>query len=300
MNFLANCDAVIFDLRRNGGGSPGMIRFITSWLFEEPTHLNSLYWREGDRTEEFWTQADIPGKRLAEVPAFVLTSNFTFSGGEEFTYNLQSLKRATIIGETTGGGAHPGGTVPVGERFMAFIPTGRAINPITGTNWEGTGVVPDIQVAADDALDTALPLAREAADKRRQVQLARIEDLWRRFEAALTSAPTLISEGQSAQAEAALRDALTEGLEAGFLGEEDINVLGYEQLNGDRVETAILIFRVNAARFPESANVHDSLGEAYMKAGRNEQAIESYRKALSIDPELTSAREALKTLNAGR
>ena len=159
MNFLANCDAVIFDLRRNGGGSPGMIRFVTSWLFEKPTHLNSLYWREGDRTEEFWTQAEIPGRRLADVPAFVLTSNFTFSGGEEFTYNLQCLKRATIIGETTGGGAHPVMGIGVGEGFVIRVPFARSINPITGTNWEGVGVEPDAACQADRALDMAHMMA---------------------------------------------------------------------------------------------------------------------------------------------
>ncbi|MBU0754785.1 MAG: DUF2075 domain-containing protein, partial [Planctomycetes bacterium] len=156
MNFLCNCDALIFDLRKNGGGSPSMIQLLSSYLFEEPVHLNDFYIRRGDETKQFWSHAYVEGKRMPDVPVFVLTSNYTFSGAEEFTYNLKNLERATIIGETTGGGAHP-------VEFKAFdglnvqmsLPFGRAINPITGTNWEGTGVEPHISVPADKALEVA-------------------------------------------------------------------------------------------------------------------------------------------------
>ena len=155
-NFLANTDSLIIDLRRNGGGDPEMVALICSYLFgAEPVHLNSLYWREGDRTEEFWTKKELAGKRYTGKDVYVLTSNYTFSGAEEFTYNLKNLKRATIVGETTGGGANPGGGFRLSQHFGAFIPTGRAINPITKTNWEGTGVEPDVKVPADQALKVA-------------------------------------------------------------------------------------------------------------------------------------------------
>jgi hypothetical protein len=108
MGFLASSDALIFDLRDNGGGSPSMIQLLTSYLMSgEPTHLNSFYIRKGDKTEQYWTQAWVPGTRMTDVPVFVLTSGRTFSAAEEFTYNLKNLKRATLVGETTGGGAHP-------------------------------------------------------------------------------------------------------------------------------------------------------------------------------------------------
>lgn len=163
MNFLANADAIIFDMRQNGGGSPEMIRYVSSWFFGEPTHLNSLYWRAGERTEEFWTYDEIPGVKRPDVPLFVLTSSRTFSGAEEFSYNMLTQERAILIGEVTGGGANPGGTTAINERFEVFIPVGAAVNPITGTNWEGVGVTPHIEVPAAEAFDIALEKARAAA-----------------------------------------------------------------------------------------------------------------------------------------
>jgi hypothetical protein len=153
MNFINGTDALIIDMRRNGGGNPAMVALVCSYLFgPEPVHLNDLYWREGNRTDEFWTKKEVAGKRYLNKDVYVLTSKRTFSGAEEFTYNLKNLKRATIIGETTGGGAHPGGGFRITENFGMFVPTGRAISPITKTNWEGTGVTPDVDVPADQAL----------------------------------------------------------------------------------------------------------------------------------------------------
>jgi hypothetical protein len=158
MTFLANTDALIIDLRKNGGGSPGMVALLCSYLFDgSPRHLNDLAWREpnGERVQQWWTVPYVPGKRYADKDVYVLTSKRTFSAAEEFTYNLQAQKRATIVGETTGGGAHPGGVQPINDHFVVWVPTGRAINPVTKTNWEGTGVKPDIAVPADLALQTA-------------------------------------------------------------------------------------------------------------------------------------------------
>ncbi len=156
MNFLAHCDAVIFDLRGNGGGDPSLIQLITSYFVDQPTHLNSFYIRESDTTNQFWTAAHVQGPRMTGVDLYVLTSSYTFSGAEEFSYNMKSLKRGTLVGETTGGGAHPVNFVSFPEIGISMsLPFGRAVNPITGTNWEGSGVEPDIAVPADKALDTA-------------------------------------------------------------------------------------------------------------------------------------------------
>lgn len=156
MKFLENTEAIIFDLRQNGGGNPSMVSLISSYLFgDKPVHLNSLYWRKGNKTDEFWTKPELAQSKFPNKDVYVLTANRTFSAGEEFTYNLKNLKRATIIGETTGGGAHPGGSQRLHEHFAAFIPEGRAINPISKTNWEGTGVEPDIKVPKEQALKVA-------------------------------------------------------------------------------------------------------------------------------------------------
>ena len=162
MTTLADASALIIDLRDNGGGSPEAVAFVSSYLFgDQPVHLNSLYFRPADQTDHFYTDPRVPGRKFGPTkPVYVLTSSYTFSAAEEFTYNLQSLGRATIVGETTGGGAHPGGTVPIGSHLVAFIPSGRAINPITKTNWEGVGVKPEIPVARDKALETAQAAAR--------------------------------------------------------------------------------------------------------------------------------------------
>ena len=156
MNFLSNTDAIIIDLRQNGGGSPAMIQLITSYLYgAEPVHLNNFYWRPTDTHTQTWTLPHVSGKRNPDADVYVLTSNRTFSAAEEFSYNLKNLERATLIGETTGGGAHPGGTRPATDKFTIWLPTGRAISPITKTNWEGVGVMPHIEVKADEALDIA-------------------------------------------------------------------------------------------------------------------------------------------------
>jgi len=168
MNFLANVDAIIFDLRENGGGDPKMIALVSTYLFSKPTHLNDLWERKTDSTQQYWTLPYVPGKRLDDKPAFVLTSKDTFSGAEEFSYNLKNLKRATIIGETTGGGAHPVSGHRIDDHFMIGVPFARAINPISKTNWEGTGVEPDVKVAAADVLTTAQKLALEKGDSKTQ------------------------------------------------------------------------------------------------------------------------------------
>jgi len=157
LNFVANTDALIIDLRRNGGGDPAMVALISSYLFgPEPVHLNDLYFRPANTTRQWWTLSYVPGKRYGEKKeVYVLTSNRTFSAAEEFTYNLKNLKRATIVGETTGGGAHPGGPLRINDHFAIWVPSGRAINPISKTNWEGTGVAPDVNVPSDQALKVA-------------------------------------------------------------------------------------------------------------------------------------------------
>jgi hypothetical protein len=167
MNFVANTDALIIDLRDNMGGPPAMVALVCSYFFgSRPVHLNSLYWREGNRTEEFWTRPAVHGRRYESKDVFLLTSRHTFSAAEEFAYNLKHLKRATIVGETTGGAAHHGEARRLGDHFILYLPLARAINPITKTNWEGTGVKPDVEVPREQALKTAYLMALSRAMER--------------------------------------------------------------------------------------------------------------------------------------
>jgi C-terminal processing protease CtpA/Prc len=163
MNFIANTSALIIDLRKCGGGNPGMVALLSSYLFDgEPIHINDLYWRDEGFTQQYWTLPYVPGNRFVDKPVYVLISSFTFSAGEEIAYNLKHLERATLIGESTSGGAHPGSPFRLHPHFEAFIPLGRAINPITNENWEGSGVVPDISTSPPQAFDAAYKLSLES------------------------------------------------------------------------------------------------------------------------------------------
>ncbi len=163
MAFVANTEALIFDLTQNGGGSAEMIMFLCGYLFDEPVHLNSFYHRPSDTIRDTYSREDVPGTRYGRrKPVYVLTSSYTFSAAEEFTYDLKHLQRATVVGETSGGGAHPVTFLPVSKYFTLKLPDGRAINPITKTNWEGVGVIPHVQVPADQAKQRAHELALQA------------------------------------------------------------------------------------------------------------------------------------------
>lgn len=179
MNYLSNANAIIFDLRDNGGGSTKMIQLLTSYFFDEPTHLNSFYIRRTDTIEQFWTQGHVSGPRLTATDVYILTSEFTFSAAEEFSYNFKNLKRGTIVGDTSGGGAHPNEFVHWRNLHVTMsIPFGKAINPITGTNWEGTGVIPDMPCPTNMALDVAHQDALKKILARTTDERARFELEW--------------------------------------------------------------------------------------------------------------------------
>lgn len=167
MNFLANTDALIIDLRECTGGYPGMVALISSYLLgEEPAQLNSIYWRDDDAIQQYWTLPYIPGPRLDDKPLYILISKKTFSGGEGFAYDMQARKRAFIIGEQTDGGAHPGASYRLHPHYEVFIPIGNPIHPITGKNWEGVGITPDTLVSAKFALKAAHKMALEEIIKK--------------------------------------------------------------------------------------------------------------------------------------
>jgi hypothetical protein len=163
MSLVASAEALIIDLRNCIGGEPAMAAFLCSYLHDhEPVELTGLYERATGRIRQFWTLPFGPGRRFgATKPVYVLTSAATFSGGEQVSYDLQQTGRAVVIGERTKGGAHARRGFRVHPHLEATISVSRAVNPVTGGNWEGTGVLPDIEVPAERARDRAYRLALE-------------------------------------------------------------------------------------------------------------------------------------------
>jgi C-terminal processing protease CtpA/Prc len=162
MALLADVDALIIDLGRNGGGDERMVRHLSTYLFERPTHLVNTFARGMEKPRERWTLESVPGKRLAQAPVYVLTSGRTFSAAESFTFGLRVNGRVTVVGERTGGGGHFGGVQPLVEGFSIWLPRGRTYDPRTGEGWEASGIRPDIE--ADYA--RALTVAHEHAKGR--------------------------------------------------------------------------------------------------------------------------------------
>jgi len=163
MAVLANSRALIIDLRANGGGFSETTQLLAGYLLEAPRGMSGTYHRPSGRTSTASSPAWVPGRRFGESkPAYILTSRRTFSAAEAFAYDLQALGRVTVVGERSGGGAHPYENRRLTDRFVLALPESRSVNPVTGSNWEGVGVAPDVSVPPDQAMDVALDLARKA------------------------------------------------------------------------------------------------------------------------------------------
>jgi hypothetical protein len=274
-----------------------MVQYLCSYFFDEKVHLNSLYFRQGDRTIDFWTLDEVGGTRLPDVPLFVLTSEKTFSGAEEFSYNMQTQKRATLVGQTTGGGANPGGTRPINEKLTVFIPGGKAINPITKTNWEGVGVVPEVMTSPEETMDKAYELAKAAAEAYRTRDQ---EELERHGQALVKQLKGLDPVKDADVVYQKLKHFLGEG----FLDEGLINFLGYEYLNSFKEPLlAEAILRANTMLFPQSPNAYDSYGESLAENGKMKASMASYQKAIEMakaqnDPDLAFYQQNMERARA--
>jgi Peptidase family S41 len=152
---LNDVDALIFDLRDNRGGFPSMVSLLAAYLFDHPEYM---YCPLENTTAESWTHSPVPGNKLASKPVYILTSSRTISAAEQFTYNLKMLKRATLVGETTAGGGHAANLHSVGDHFYVGTIEVSAINPYPKSDWNDTGIEPDVKVRAPDALSDALKL----------------------------------------------------------------------------------------------------------------------------------------------
>lgn len=164
MRSVSDTDALLIDIRDNGGGHPASVAYFVSFFLDpdKRVHINDLIWRNRGtstfRTESFWS-SPTPVSYLGK-PVYVLVGSKTYSAGEELAYDLQVLKRATVVGEQTRGGANPGGLTDLGSDIFVVVPTGRAENPTTGSNWGGVGVRPDVQAKLETTQETAVALAK--------------------------------------------------------------------------------------------------------------------------------------------
>ncbi len=165
MAAFAGVSALVIDLRRNIGGAPPMIRHISTYFFEKPTHLVSSFARGMSAPQERWTLDQVPGKRLTNIPVYILTSRRTFSAGESFTFGLKAAGRVTIVGERTAGGGHFGRIIPLVAGYSMFLPIGRTYDPRTNEGWQAEGIAPDDEVTQEKALERALELIRSRSNR---------------------------------------------------------------------------------------------------------------------------------------
>lgn len=276
MKLMSRTDAIIIDLSKNGGGSPRMVQYLCSYFFNQKLLLNSLYWREGNTTEEFWTLDDVGGLKMEDVPLFIMTSERTFSGAEEFSYNMQTQKKATLVGQTTGGGANPGRSMRIDDNLSVFIPTGKAINPITKTNWEGVGVVPEVKTTVEDTYDKTFGLAQKAAEAYRAQRNEKFNLLFMD----LSSHLDLYIIGKT---DDIILKSLKKCQEANLFDEGGINNLGYDYLlTYKNPKIAESILKANTILYQNSANAFDSYAELLMINGHLKTSLENYQHAVDI------------------
>jgi hypothetical protein len=277
MSLLSRTSALIVDLRWNTGGDGRMVGLLESWFFEgEAVHLNDVYFRPENFTMQKWTSPYVPGAKYLDRDVYILSSGKTHSAAEEFAYTMQALGRAKVVGERTRGGAHPSRWVRLHDHFAAVVPVARAINPRTGTNWEGVGVKPDIEVPADEALKTAHLAAlrgmleadageHDADDIRRAIERLETEDARAAAAAATATDPAkldaFVGRFETPMGPFSIR-RLDSGLEATLAGETPVLLV---PLGPDRFEAPDV-----GARFDFRRDADGTVGEVVIRLGDQE------------------------------
>jgi tetratricopeptide (TPR) repeat protein len=291
--FLSQADAIIIDIRKNGGGSGD---YLSSYFLPHSTQLNGWYSREDDFLTELRTRADIGIEPLLEVPLFILISDETFSAAESFAYDMQVQGRATLVGDSTKGGAHSVDLYPIDDQFEIYIPTVRAINPATGTNWEGIGVIPDIVVDSENALDTALVLAKVAGNTFMNSREKRLGSAVGLMQSYLDQSERLFKSNRHEKAANTLDSAFTIAQRYKFLNHFFMDVLAYDYSSQHKDEMYLAILRAKVGLFPRSPDAFESLAFAYYKQDEIEKAIKFYTYVLELDPKNVNAIKMLNLL----
>jgi tetratricopeptide (TPR) repeat protein len=296
MKFLSGASAIIIDLRENEGGTTDLLPLLSGYFLTYPTQLNSTYYRASDYLQESWIVRDLEGKRLTDVPLFLLTGRKTFSAAESFAYDMKARKRGMIVGDSTKGGAHSVDLFVLDDLLEMYLSTARDVNPVTGANWEGTGVVPDVLVPEACALDTALTLARKAAEQYGKARETRLRLAVDSMQGGMSRTESLFRAGKKVIGEAALDSVVRIGERAGLINEFFLDILAYNYLAERDEEIYYAILRKSAELFPRSAAAYESLAYAYFARGRKAEAIEYAKKALERDPDNRNAAHMIEQL----
>jgi tetratricopeptide (TPR) repeat protein len=213
---------------------------------------------------------------------------------------MKVRRRATIVGEPTKGGAHSVDLFKIDDQFEIYIPTSRAINPVTGGNWEGTGVIPDVPVPSGAALDKAIELAKLAADKHWEEKEKSLTAAINEMQGQLDLAEKFFREDKKEAAETALDSVFRIGGKQGLINEFFVNVLAYNYTSDKDELILYAILKKNIEFFPKSSTAYDSLAYAYFSHGRKEPAIECFKKVLELDPENRNAKKMIERLESNR
>lgn len=292
MDFLSNCSALILDLRRNTGGNQRGIQRFMSYFFNNAIPITGQYTRESGGIREYSTLKNFSRRSLAEIPLFVLVSPKTVSGPEQVAYDLQIEKRAVIIGEKTAGAANPSYFYRIKEKLLVCIPYGYAVHPKTKSNWEGTGVTPDVIVPADTALTTALELAREAGEKVKKREQDRVDSLAVQLRDKMRQVESLLLRDAS-EAETLFEKTLDEyyqiELMTKYLLLEWLD--SYEAMGNDAAGK--MVGKQGILRYPDEDRFYSRLGDLYAKTGDLEEALKTYSSLLSLNPNDISVKKKI-------
>jgi len=297
MRFLSNARAIIIDVRENGGGSGD---YLSSYFLPYPTQLSGSYARLDGRLSEIWTMRDIGIEPRTDVPLFIITGPNTFSAAESFAYDLKTRKRATIVGEPTKGGAHSVDMFGIDDQFEFYVSTERAVSPVTGGNWEGTGVIPDVAVPVSAALETAVREAKKAAEAFGRAEDDRLKKAVERMQPYLDEAAGLYRENKTGSADAALNAMFEIARTAGLISEFFIGVLAYNFQSPPDERILFAVLERSIRFFPDSSTAYEQLGDFHFSKGHKELALRNLRKALTLDPGLRNAAKLIKELQEGK
>lgn len=267
MSYLSTADAIIIDLRENGGGS-ALGLYWSSYFLKENTHLTGTYERRTDSKKELKT-VSVKGNKRLSMPIFILTSNRTFSAAEAFAYDLQSRKRATIVGEITGGGAHPVDFIRLPKGYGLIVPYAESINPITKSNWETVGVIPNIKTTQEASFTKAKELALVAAKNYREKPFNELKLILQKNETTEADEETVFELFKLLLKRHHLEDFM-------------INNMAYSYLENKNINAAYVILKSNLKIFPKSPNAHDSYAEVLAIRNNKKEALKHYKQAVLL------------------